>query len=174
MRKLNTLIVVIFITTLGFGQDYKYIDAETLNIREQAGKEYNVIGKLKKGDKVLVVSENNAWTEIETVEGIKGYVASNFLTTDSTTNSSINDIPEEKGFKYGFFKAFEKIFIFILFIIAGLVFYTSKRIKDGRYKNGIREIPFTTFELIKFVIIAAVICSVIGVFFGVYYWIKSF
>jgi uncharacterized protein YgiM (DUF1202 family) len=174
MKKLITIIAFIFITTLGFGQDYKYIDAETLNIREQAGKEYNVIGKLKMGDKVLVVSENNAWTEIETDKGIKGYVASNFLTTDSANNSSINDIHEEMGFKYGFYKGFKNLFIIILLISTSIVAYKSKRIKDGRFKNGIRNIPFTTFEMIKFIVFSAVICSIVGVFIGIYYWIKSF
>ena len=89
-----------------FGVNYKYVTVEVLNVRENAGKQYNIVGKVKIGEKVTAISENNSWTQIENGTGIKGYVASKFLTSDSTKVKSKFKEPEVIGFKYGFSKTF--------------------------------------------------------------------
>lgn len=81
MNRIITLTTLLFLTFQVFGQDYKYVNTETLNIRENAGKQYNVIGQVHEGDKVTALSESNSWTQIETESGVKGYVATIYLST---------------------------------------------------------------------------------------------
>ena len=90
MKQITTLTVLLFFTVLAFGQDFKYVNTETLNVRENAGKQYNVVGQVNKGDKVTAVSENNGWTEIETENGIKGFVATKYLSSDYQSGHSDN------------------------------------------------------------------------------------
>lgn len=174
--KIILLITTFFsITIQALGQNVKIVTANTLNIRDGAGKEYTVIGQIHKGEKVNAIYELGDWTEIQTEDSIIGFVASEFLTNTTVEKvEAKNTATEEIGFKFGFFKAFQKFFIIVLLIFAGIEYYKSKRIKDGRYSKGFREIPFTTFEMIKFALYATIICSVIGLFMGIFYWIKSF
>lgn len=87
MKQITTLTVLLFFTVLAFGQDFKYVNTETLNVRENAGKQYNVVGQVNKGDKITAISENNGWTEIETVNGTKGFVATKYLTDTQSEHS---------------------------------------------------------------------------------------
>lgn len=174
MKNIITLTAFLLLTFQVFGQNYKYATVDVLNVRENAGKEYNVVGKVKKGEKVTAISEANSWTQIENRSGIKGYVATKFLTSDSTQVKSNLEELEVIGFKYGFYKAFKNLFIYAFLIFAGIEYYKSKRIKDGRFKTGFKELPFTTFELIKYAIYSSVVCSAIGLFMGIFYWIKPF
>lgn len=88
MKKITTLTVLLFFTVLTFGQDLKYVNTETLNIRENAGKQYNVVGQVNQGEKVTTISESNGWTEIETENGTKGFVASKYLSSNNQSKSS--------------------------------------------------------------------------------------
>ncbi len=88
MKKITTLTVLLFLTVLTFGQDLKYVNTETLNIRENAGKQYNVVGQVNQGEKVTTISESNGWTEIETENGTKGFVASKYLSSNNQNKSS--------------------------------------------------------------------------------------
>ena len=56
MRIIITATIVFFLTLQAFGQNYKYVRVETLNVRENAGKKYNVIGQINKGDKITELS----------------------------------------------------------------------------------------------------------------------
>lgn len=93
MNRIITLTTLLFLTMQVFGQDYKYVNTETLNIRENAGKQYNVVGQVNKGDKVNALSESDSWTQIETESGVKGYVASKYLSSsiEETKNSDKKD-----------------------------------------------------------------------------------
>src|SRR4051794_943082 len=93
-RKILTFIALIIFSNQLVGQDYKFVNTEALNIREGAGKHYNVVGKISKGDKVTAISENRGWTQIETSNGIKGYVATKYL---SLTDDTENQIKREKS-----------------------------------------------------------------------------
>jgi uncharacterized protein YgiM (DUF1202 family) len=75
MNRIITLIAFLFLSVQVFGQDYKQVNVETLNIREGAGKQFNVIGKVNKGDKLISMSESDGWTQIETETGLTGYVS---------------------------------------------------------------------------------------------------
>lgn len=88
MGRIIILSVLLFLTFQIFGQEYRYVNTEALNIREKAGKQFNVIGLLNKGDSVIILSRNGSWTEIETANGIKGYVSAEYLSTSNELNSN--------------------------------------------------------------------------------------
>ncbi len=90
MNRIIILITFIFLALQVFGQDIKHVKAEILNIREGAGTQYNVVGQVKKGDKVTTISESNGWTEIETENGTKGFVATKYLSSDNQSESNTN------------------------------------------------------------------------------------
>lgn len=93
MNRIITITTFLFLTLQVFGQDYKYVNTETLNIREGAGKEYNVLGHVNKGDKVNALSESGSWTQIETEKGLTGFVATKYLgsTADEPKSSDKKD-----------------------------------------------------------------------------------
>ena len=93
MNRIITLTTLLFLTIQVFGQDYKYVNTETLNIREGAGKEFNVVGQVNKGDKVKALSESGSWTQIETETGLTGFVATKYLgsTADEPKTSDKKD-----------------------------------------------------------------------------------
>jgi uncharacterized protein YgiM (DUF1202 family) len=172
MKNIITFLAFFIHTFHIFGQNYKYVTVDVLNIRENSGKEYNIVGKVKKGEKVIAIKEAIGWTQIESASGLKGYVSTKFLTTDITKIKSTIKETEVIGFEYGFLMAFEKCF-FITFLIIALI-KSRNKVKDGRFKSGFKEFPVTTFEALGFLFYAILICSIIGLFMGSYYWIKSF
>lgn len=124
MKQITTLTVLLFFTVLAFGQDFKYVNTETLNIRESAGKQYNVVGKVNKGDKVTTISESNGWTEIETENGTKGFVATKYL-TDTQSEHSDNDKKESSWLS-----------ILITLGILGYAGYKVKNFFSGLFGGG--------------------------------------
>jgi uncharacterized protein YgiM (DUF1202 family) len=93
MNRIITITTFLLLTFQVFGQDYKNINTETLNIREGAGKDYNVVGQVNKGDRVTALSESGSWTQIETETGLTGFVATKYLSsaTDEPKNSDKKD-----------------------------------------------------------------------------------
>lgn len=79
MNRIITITTFLLLNFQGFGQDYKYVNTESLNIREGASKEYNVVGQVNKGDKVNALSESGSWTQIETETGLIGFVATKYI-----------------------------------------------------------------------------------------------
>jgi hypothetical protein len=174
MRRIISFIAFLLLTVPVFGQDYKYVNAETLNIREEAGKQYNIAGQVRKGDKVTAIAKIGSWTQIKTESGTTGFVLTSFLSSARDLEGLKKGGEQlELGFQYGFKKAFSLFFLVIVLIFAGIEYYRSKRIKDARYLKGYREIPFTPFEVIKFSFYSVFFCSLIGVVMGIFYWIKS-
>jgi uncharacterized protein YgiM (DUF1202 family) len=88
MKKLIAAFGLILFTNLTFGQETKYVNTEELNIRTGAGTKYEVTGKASQGDKVIVISTQGKWSEIELNNGTKGYVSSKFLSDSSNSTSS--------------------------------------------------------------------------------------
>lgn len=83
MKRKVTIIFMLLTTLLLSAQEIKYISAVELNIREGAGKNYNVIAKAHENEKVTIISEKGNWSEIRTETGTEGYVSSKFLKTNS-------------------------------------------------------------------------------------------
>ena len=71
----------------------KEVTASSLNVRSGAGTNYGVIGSLKKGAKVEVISESNGWSKIK-FNGKDGYVSSSYLKNVSSTP---NPMPPDDG-----------------------------------------------------------------------------
>ena len=59
-----------------------------LNVRSGAGSGYAVIGQVKKGDKVIIVSKGSKWHKIEYGAGI-GYVAAEYIKDIRTSTEAI-------------------------------------------------------------------------------------
>lgn len=114
MNRIITITIFLILTLHLFGQDYKYVNTETLNVREGAGKEFDVIEQVNKGDKVNTLSESGSWTQIETEKGITGFVSTNYLTSTSDKPKS-ND---EKGGSWG-----------SILILLGIIGYGLYKIK---------------------------------------------
>lgn len=106
MKLFSVLTVLFLFFGILQGQEYKYVNTETLNIRNGPGKDYAIVGKVNKGDKVKTVSESNSWTEIETESGTKGFVSSKFISDQNKKGSSfwINTIILVGFVSYGAYK----------------------------------------------------------------------
>lgn len=95
MKKRITIILLLLNSIIAISQETKYINANELNIRNGAGKNFEIVTKATKNEKVTVISENGNWTEIETENGVKGFVSTNFLSNSIKDNSDkkIGDYP---------------------------------------------------------------------------------
>lgn len=122
MKRAFTIITFLLLTIQSFGQDYKYVTTETLNVRQKAGKQYSVVGQINKGDKVSVISQSDDWTEIESSNGIKGFVATKYL--DSTYQTT-----EDKEAKSPWGS------LIILLLILGFGIYKAKNFLSGIFGN---------------------------------------
>lgn len=98
MKNIITLTTLLILTFKVFGQDYKQVNTETLNVREGAGKEYNVVGQVHKGDRVTALSEGNSWTQIETETGLNGFVATKHLSSETYEQPKNKDKKESSWF----------------------------------------------------------------------------
>lgn len=60
--------------------DKLIVISENLNLREDAGTNYDVVEKLYKGDILTFISNNGDWTEVRVLKsGNKGYVISKYV-----------------------------------------------------------------------------------------------
>ena len=114
MNKIITITAFLLLTIHVFGQEYKYVNTEELNIRAGAGKEFNVVGQINKGDKVNALSESGNWTQIETEAGLTGFVATEYL-------DSISDEPKSDEKKSSSW--------FSILIVLGIIGYGLYKIK---------------------------------------------
>ena len=75
----------------------KVVTATSLNFRSGAGTKYSIIGSIKKGTEVSVISESNGWSKIN-YGGKTGYVSSNYLAnkSESSNNGSSNTTEDVK------------------------------------------------------------------------------
>ena len=73
----------------------KYVNTNTLNIREGAGTEYEILGTYKKGQEVKVVSIDGDWAKIQYEDGY-AYISNKYLVdkmpTDSENDNKDNNV----------------------------------------------------------------------------------
>jgi uncharacterized protein YgiM (DUF1202 family) len=83
MKKALTLTLFLLLQCfLVWGQEIRYVSAGQLNLREQPDKTGSVIQALPKGTEVEVMETyNDGWSKVS-VDGVEGYVSSNFLIED--------------------------------------------------------------------------------------------
>ena len=77
------------------------VNTSALNVRQGAGTNYSIIGKLYKGDVVNILSSSNGWYKIELSNGSTGWVSSQYITlgtlpSDDTNNDSTNSTNPNK------------------------------------------------------------------------------
>jgi len=122
------IILFVSVVTVSTAQDYYKVTASTLNIRAEASAKSDKIGKLQKGDSIIVLSEKeNNWVEIET-GNIKGFVSSKYLAKIKTNK-------ENSQFSNSFDKYLPKniatkdyLIAFGVIFLIGLIFGYSKTV----------------------------------------------
>jgi len=96
-RMLLITFLLVFIVQI-YGQNSKFVSADLLNIREGSDVSYGVVGKVKYGEKVLIISDTAGWSQIETKSGIRGYVSTKYLSSScKVKNISDNDVGLRKS-----------------------------------------------------------------------------
>ncbi|AXO92653.1 peptidoglycan endopeptidase [Bacillus anthracis] len=69
--------------------DLKYtVTADVLNVRSGAGTGHSVISKVKEGQVLQVIGQENGWFKV-TVNGQTGYVSGDFVTTGGKTGTTV-------------------------------------------------------------------------------------
>ncbi|MED3397350.1 enterotoxin EntFM [Bacillus wiedmannii] len=69
--------------------ELKYtVTADVLNVRSGAGTGHNVISKVKSGQVLQVIGQENGWFKV-TVNGQTGYVSGDFVTTGGKTGTTV-------------------------------------------------------------------------------------
>ncbi|KKI92354.1 hypothetical protein WQ54_10155 [Bacillus sp. SA1-12] len=63
------------------------VTASSLNIRSKPSTTGTLIGSIKQSDIVTIVTEHGNWTQIQ-IDGVKGWVHSNYLSSNSSPSSS--------------------------------------------------------------------------------------
>ena len=66
------------------------VNTSALNVRQGAGTNYSIIGKLYKGDVVNILSSSNGWYKIELSNGSTGWVSSQYITLNDSSSDSGN------------------------------------------------------------------------------------
>jgi hypothetical protein len=147
MNRIIILTFLIFITTQLLSQEYKIVNAKTLNVREYAGTEFEIIGKIHKDDKVKLLSEENEWSHIETDEGLTGYVSTEYLSiyNESVENTERKENKEKKG---------DNIWLYIIIgiiIIASIFGGKSSKSKSSSSKKTTKKQPISSSSRISVV-----------------------
>jgi hypothetical protein len=174
----NNLVNFIFLTVflLGgnilYGQKYTVLP-DRLNIRNSPTDTSEVIGKLSKGDTITVINTDGDWYKVS-INGTEGFVHKNFIEKYNESDKSDKSQTESKtGFKYGFSKGVSKSWMWVLIIMAS-IFGAGTQIKDGRFKKGFRERPFTGREIFNTLLYSGILIGLIGLITGIVFWVKSF
>lgn len=84
MRKIILTLGLLLVTIFTFGQETKYVNTEVLNVRSGASTDNEIIDKINKGEKVIVLSNSYRWSKVELENGNTGYVSSKFLSDNSS------------------------------------------------------------------------------------------
>jgi N-acetylmuramoyl-L-alanine amidase len=69
------------------------VSVSSLNVREKASLSSQVVGSVKRGNTITILSESNGWYEITLSNGKRGWVANYYITLQTTSSSQQ---PEKK------------------------------------------------------------------------------
>ena len=72
--------------------EQRSVTAYTLNIRENAGTNYSIIGSLKKGDTVIVLSTSNGWSRVLHSGNKVGFVSAKYLSNSDTPSVNFSAV----------------------------------------------------------------------------------
>ena len=79
MKQVLLLFLLLFVNASTFAQQYFQVATETLNVRQSANTNAEVIFQLNLGDSLKVLNQSRAWSKVELGDGSIGYVASKFI-----------------------------------------------------------------------------------------------
>ena len=130
MRKLIVSSALIFLSIFSFAQETKYVNTSVLNVRAGAGTNYEIVVKIDQGEKVVAISTQGTWTEIETSNGKRGFVSTKFLSdsqnikenakTEKTESNELSSTP---------------LFVAILVLIVLFIVFKRYSKKCGKCKK---------------------------------------
>ena len=98
-------ILLLLLPLNAFSQYIYEVDASILNIRAGRGIEYEKIAGIPRGEVVEVFEIVDDWAEIETKEGVKGYVSFEYLKPNDSSpqeqeKSNEDNAPSDEGNDY--------------------------------------------------------------------------
>ncbi|MDJ1483484.1 SH3 domain-containing protein [Cytophagaceae bacterium YF14B1] len=94
MRFYFTLLCFFLISIGAYCQEYRYVNADKLNVRSEPSSKGKILLALHFADQVELISEvNSDWAEVE-VQGVRGYVSSLYLVYDKQALESISTLDE--------------------------------------------------------------------------------
>lgn len=114
MKRITLLIFLVIFCIQLSGQQHKKVNVKILNIRENAGKKFGIVGQVNQDELVNVLIEKDGWSLIETDGGTKGYVSSEFLISDEIKNMNSDQ------------KSTSWLSILIGIVVFGFVIYKMK------------------------------------------------
>ncbi|SRX76263.1 hypothetical protein AEQU3_03262 [Aequorivita antarctica] len=79
MKYIFTFAFLLF-SFLTFSQNEFIVNTELLNVRSGAGTKYDVVGQVKRNEKVIEISKSGNWSEIKTDE-FQGFVSSKYISS---------------------------------------------------------------------------------------------
>ncbi len=167
--KLWLIILCTFILQKNLQAETYIVESIQLNVRENPTSKSKIIDRISKGEIVESLGMSGRWIKVS-VRGNIGYINKQY-TKMLNEDSSISNVPTD--FKSGFIYVFKYSFITIFLLLAMKSFVTTKRIKDRRHKTGYRTLPFTELEVLKFAIYACIFGAPLGVFGGLFFWLKA-
>ncbi len=89
MRIFIGILLTFFTVILSAQSSTKFVNAPTLNLRESANTNSQVVQKLTKGQEVEVIEFVGDWALVS-IEGITGYVATKYLSDSQATSTAKN------------------------------------------------------------------------------------
>ncbi|MCH2171505.1 TIGR04211 family SH3 domain-containing protein [Myxococcota bacterium] len=82
-RTLPLALLVMFPLATAHAETGWVKDELRLNVRTGAGTDYRILGVLKTGDQVEVLSRQDGWTQVRTGEGTEGWLPRGYLQADA-------------------------------------------------------------------------------------------
>ncbi len=95
-RILALTLLIILPATVGRAQDVWVKSKEVnLTLRTGAGTQYRIIGGLKTGDSVKIVSRGDGWTQVQTADGKEGWISAGFLQPEPPASVALELLKRE-------------------------------------------------------------------------------
>jgi len=81
MKKVGLILVLVLLCSAAGAlcDEMAVVDADTANLRADAGTQYEILGKLTKGTMVYILSEEGEWYFVRTQKGETGWIHGKLL-----------------------------------------------------------------------------------------------
>lgn len=77
------------------GTDMYIVGIAALNVRAGSSEKADVLGIVKEGEKILALSAAGGWTQIETADGLEGWVSSKYLSMNPPPDMKPEDLAKQ-------------------------------------------------------------------------------